>query len=193
MPVPEARAGRRRREHSPGSSTDAPKRKPAKPKKKKPYSPPRVIKDVKVTSVIDGDTVNARTPGGGYVRVHLIGIDAPASSSDGTPECGGDESADALETFRADHPIVWLVTDPSLDRYDEDGQLRAYVEPDDGSEFSTYQTFMLTNGWAEVIVDSGKPFRRMSSFYSAEGIGSDAGTGVYALCGDNFHLPLLDA
>lgn len=162
-------------------------RKPRKPK----YVPPREISSVTITSVIDGDTVNARTEKGGYVRVRLLGIDAPEQTAlrNGAAECGGQGAATALEAFRSEHARVTLVTDRSQARYDRYGRLLAYVEPDELAQYSTYQTYMLANGWAEVYVDRDV-FRRFTSFNNAAMVGSTARAGVWSACSGNFHLPI---
>jgi endonuclease YncB( thermonuclease family) len=173
-----------------GSSPPAPVRAPSKPKKKRVA--PRELDGVKITSVIDGDTVRARTRNGGYLKVRLIGIDAPEKSAlrNGAPECGGQQATDALEAFRADYPMVTLVTDPTQDRYDQYGRLLAYIQADQAPDYTTYQTYMLANGWAEVYVYNDKPFRRTGAFDDAAFLAQDANLGVWSLCGGDFHLPI---
>jgi endonuclease YncB( thermonuclease family) len=176
-----------------GASKPRPIRAPApqrKPKKKR-YVAPREIRGVTVTSVIDGDTVNARTRKGGYLKVRLLGIDAPKSSAvSDSPQCGGDDAAQALEVFRSDYPDVTLVTDPSQRRYDASGRLLAYVQPSGDSEFTTYQTYMLASGRAEVFEPGSRPFRRVGAFVRAGIDGYRARAGVWATCGGNFRRPL---
>lgn len=171
-----------------GGGTTAPKPKPTKPRPKPaPYVPPREIVGVTITSVVDGEIVNARTRKGGYLRVKLLGVDSPEWYGDADNECGADETVGALEAFRADHSRVTLVTDPSRRRYDEDGNLQAYVEPKRSAGYSTYQTFLLSEGWSQV--DGAKDFRRRTSFRNVRDEARANGKGVWTLCGGNFHLP----
>lgn len=191
LPCPCLKPGQGGSGGSGGSGTTRPSpSRPKKPKrKKKPYVAPREISGVKITSVIDGDTVNARTRKGGYVEVRLLGIDAPdIGAFGGDLECGGNESSDALEDFRAQYPYVTLITDPTQDRYDADGRLVAYVQADESPDYSTYQTFMLANGWAEVFYPE-RDFRRVTSFERTSDDAAGQSAGVWGLCDGEFHRP----
>ena len=55
---------------------------------------------VKVTHVVDGDTIDVALPDGGEETVRYIGIDTPETVKPDTPvQCGGPEAHDANESF----------------------------------------------------------------------------------------------
>lgn len=178
----------------PKPARKAPKR--AKPTPKPKYVAPRELRGVRITSVMSGDTVRAQTRNGGYLAVKLLGIEAPENPAiedePSASECGGLAAAEALETFRSEFPDVVLVTDPSQERYDRHGRLLAYVEPADETTPSTYQAFMLQQGWAKLRTER-PPLRRFGQFDSAQELAVDAGSGIWGACGGDVHRPLLPA
>jgi endonuclease YncB( thermonuclease family) len=60
-----------------------------------------------VTSVIDGDTVEAQVAGGPALRVRLIGIDTPERG-----ECGTDQATAYMEQLAVGRHVT-LVSDPT--------------------------------------------------------------------------------
>jgi len=87
---------------------------------------------VRVTAVVDGDTIRVETRGGRQLgRVRLLGIDAPEVAHPPEPaECYSDQATDLLEELTPVGITVELVTDtaqPNRDRY---GRLLRYVDHD---------------------------------------------------------------
>lgn len=85
---------------------------------------------VRVTAVVDGDTLRVEDLGGHELgRVRLLGIDAPEVAHPPTPaECYADQATDLLEELAPVGSTVQLVTDsgqPNRDRYD---RLLRYVD-----------------------------------------------------------------
>lgn len=170
-----------------------PAKKRAKKPAKKKVKPPAEI-DAEIVRVIDGDTVRAKTSGGGFLTVRLIGVDSPEKTAlrNGSAECGGLEAAAALEEYwQRTGPEVTLVTDSTQDRYDRYGRLLAYVEPLLAVEPDpiTYQEFLLASGWSDVYVYESR-FKRHNRFIDSAAIGSVARAGVWSLCEGDFHRPL---
>lgn len=88
---------------------------------------------VRVTAVVDGDTIRVETLGGHQLgRVRLLGIDAPEVAHPPEPaECYSTDATRMLERLAPVGSTVELVTDtaqPNRDRYD---RLLRYVGHDD--------------------------------------------------------------
>ena len=88
---------------------------------------------VRVTAVVDGDTIRVETLGGRQLgRVRLLGIDAPEVDHPPEPaECYAEDATGLLERLAPVGRTVELVTDtaqPKRDRYD---RLLRYVDHDD--------------------------------------------------------------
>ena len=88
---------------------------------------------VRVTAVVDGDTIRVETLEGRQLgRVRLLGIDAPEVAHPPAPaECYATDATRMLERLAPVGSTVDLVTDtaqPSRDRYD---RLLRYVDHDD--------------------------------------------------------------
>lgn len=88
---------------------------------------------VRVTAVVDGDTIRVETLGGRELgRVRLLGIDAPEVAHPPEPaECYADQATALLEDLVPVGSTIELVTDssePNRDRYD---RLLRYVDHDD--------------------------------------------------------------
>lgn len=88
---------------------------------------------VRVTAVVDGDTIRVETLGGRQLgRVRLLGIDAPEVAHPLEPaECYADQATALLEDLAPVGSTIELVTDssePNGDRYD---RLLRYVDHDD--------------------------------------------------------------
>ena len=81
--------------------------------------------EVTLLSVVDGDTIRVRMPGGREERVRYIGIDAPeVAHSDSAAEYLGDEATAHNKGLLASGPLR-LETD--VDERDDFGRLLAYV------------------------------------------------------------------
>lgn len=93
------------------------------------------ISRVRVTAVVDGDTIRVETLGGRRLgRVRLLGIDAPEVAHPPSPaECYATDATRLLERLAPVGSTVDLVADtsqPSRDRYDR--LLRSVDHDDDG-------------------------------------------------------------
>jgi endonuclease YncB( thermonuclease family) len=71
-----------------------------------------------VTSVVDGDTVDAQVAGGPALEVQLIGIDAPEPV-----DCAGHQATDYLEQLAVGRNVT-LVSDPTLEQFESPGAPR---------------------------------------------------------------------
>jgi micrococcal nuclease len=81
--------------------------------------------DVRVTHVVDGDTIDVRMPGGGEDTVRYIGIDTPETVKPDTPvQCGGPEAHDANEGLVGGRTVTLRFDAELRDVY---GRLLAYV------------------------------------------------------------------
>ncbi len=155
-------------------------------------APPKVARrtPARITSITDGDTLNARGTTGKRrsYKVRLIGIDTPETRKPGTPiECGGQEASASLRrlgTRKGRGRLVTLSTDPSQDTFDRYGRLLAYVtRRPDGRNLGEAQ---LQAGWAAVYVFR-EPFRLLERFRTAEEAAREANRGVWGKCGGDFH------
>lgn len=134
-----------------------------------------------VVSVADGDTLTVLA-GGRRVRVRLLGIDAPESSSlrYGRPQCGGAAAKAALSRWRLRHPVVTVRTDRTQDSTDRYGRTLAYVTA--GNESA--QAALLTAGLAKVYVyDRTRPFQRAGHYRALAAHARAQRAGVWSTCG----------
>jgi micrococcal nuclease len=135
-----------------------------------------------VLEVTDGDTFHIRR-GGRDVTIRLIGIDTPEVF--GGQECGGAEASDSMGNLLPPGVRVKLIRDRSQDNVDRFGRLLRYVER--GKKDIGRKQIGL--GWAEVFVFE-KPFKRKRLYRRAEGYAANSSSGVWGLCGGDFHKPL---
>jgi micrococcal nuclease len=163
----------------------------------------RVFRQVRITSVADGDTIRVRLGNGRFETVRLIGIDTPETKDPGKPvECGGLRATDRMLRLSFTAPIdrdgdgllddeggegrtVTLRTDPTQDTRDRFGRLLAYVTTTSGRNLAREQP---RAGWAKVFVFD-RNFQQLSRFRSAERQARGARRGAWRLCGGNFHTP----
>ena len=131
-----------------------------------------------VTSVVDGDTVDAQVSGGPALRVRLIGIDTPERGG-----CGTDQGTAYMEQLALGRNVT-LVSDPTQDAIDSFGRSLFYVDRDDGLDVGRE---MVRAGWAEVFVFE-RDFDRLSGYLDAEADAEDTGAGVWKRCGGDFHF-----
>jgi micrococcal nuclease len=124
-----------------------------------------------VTTVVDGDTIDARLDGGRRERVRLIGID--------TPERGGCLSARATAQARrlADDERVILRGDATQDTRDRYGRLLAYAWIR-GRDLGYQQ---IASGLARVYVYD-RPFQRLSAYRRAETLGRTRPQNLWRSC-----------
>jgi endonuclease YncB( thermonuclease family) len=145
---------------------------------------------VRVTRVVDGDTIDVRslerTRRRRY-RVRLLGIDTPEVF--GRVECGGRRASAHLRRL-ATGRRARLRTDPSQDTFDRYRRLLAYVRLRGGPDAALAQ---LRAGWARVYVYGGRPFRRVREFRRAQRSARKARRGVWGRCRGRFHFPARSA
>jgi len=80
---------------------------------------------VKVTRVVDGDTIDVRMPDGHEETVRYIGIDTPETVKPDTPvQCGGPEAHAVNERLVGDRTVTLRF---DAERRDVYGRLLAYV------------------------------------------------------------------
>jgi endonuclease YncB( thermonuclease family) len=141
---------------------------------------------VRVTRVVDGDTIDVRslerTRRRRY-RVRLLGIDTPEVF--GRVECGGRRASAHLRRL-ASGRRARLRTDPSQDTFDRYRRLLAYVRLRGGPDAALAQ---LRAGWARVYVYGGRPFRRVREFRRAQRSARRARRGGWGRCRGRFHRP----
>ena len=135
-----------------------------------------------VTSVVDGDTLDAQVAGGSALEVQLIGIDAPEPG-----DCGGDEAAGHLKQLALGRTVT-LVSDPTLEQFQSPGARQMfYVDRDDGRDVGLE---MVRAGWADIWFLSD--FERSSAYLSPAAEAERSGSGVWRRCGGDFHFNRAD-
>nr|WP_246391197.1 thermonuclease family protein [Nocardioides soli] len=134
---------------------------------------------VRVTAVVDGDTIRVETLGGRQLgRVRLLGIDAPEVAHPPTPaECYADQATDLLEELAPVGSTVQLVTDsgqPDRDRYD---RLLRYVDHDDVDVAHE----LLARGAARRY-EAAQDLAREDSYAAAADDAQEAPRGLWGTC-----------
>lgn len=143
--------------------------------------------EVRVTAVVDGDTVDVRLPNGSTETVRLVGIDTPEvhvendpAEFEGVPDTDAGRSclreagtdASAAATSRLDGETVTLLVDPNTDRRGGYGRLLAYVMQNG----TNVNHALVAEGHARVFDTS---FALRDSFDSAESDARTAGRGLW--------------
>lgn len=86
--------------------------------------------EAEVVTVVDGDTIDVRTPDGAEARVRLIGLDSPEIGRNGAAdECYAQEARDWLDAELYGR-TVQLEADPTQDDADRYGRLLRHVYVD---------------------------------------------------------------
>lgn len=134
---------------------------------------------VRVTAVVDGDTIRVETLGGRELgRVRLLGIDAPEVAHPPEPaECYADQATALLEDLAPVGSTVELVTDssePNRDRYD---RLLRYVDHDD----LDVARELLASGAARRY-EAATDLAREKSYSAAADDAQGAGRGLWGTC-----------
>jgi micrococcal nuclease len=133
---------------------------------------------VKVTRVIDGDTIDVHSASG-TVRVRILGIDAPENSYDGSSaDCGAKAATTALRRLVTGRTVT-VTTDPRSDAIDRYGRTLGYVDlagVDVGLR-------MITDGMAEAWypAQSAVPTRD-ARYRAAQKVAETQKTGQWAHC-----------
>jgi endonuclease YncB( thermonuclease family) len=141
-----------------------------------------------VVRVADGDTLTVLTAKG-RVRVRLLGIDAPESSSTrlGRPDCGGQEATASLRRLARRGTRVRLRTDPgSGDVRDRFGRLLAFADTRDGRDVGEAQ---VAAGRATVFRYRGRRFSRLARYQDARARARAQRRGAWKRCDGRFHAP----
>ena len=134
---------------------------------------------VRVTAVVDGDTLRVEDLGGRELgRVRLLGIDAPeVAHPPASAGCYADQATDLLEELAPVGSTVQLVTDsgqPNRDRYD---RLLRYV---DHAGFDVAHE-LLARGAARRY-DAAQDLAREESYSAAADDAQDADSGLWGTC-----------
>ncbi len=114
-----------------------------------------------VSSVVDGDTLVVRLPGGKRERVRVLGIDSPEMRP--RERCAVQATASARRL--AQGKTVALVGDRTQATRDRFKRLLAYVTLPGGSDLGRR---MVATGYATVYVFGGRPFLRVGAYRAAE-------------------------
>jgi endonuclease YncB( thermonuclease family) len=146
----------------------------AKPGGKSPGKPKTVKFRGRVTTVVDGDTIDVRKPGGGSERIRILGIDTPEVY--GGVECGGRAASSLMK--RLARGKVSVKTDPKQAKRDRYGRLLAYVSRN-GTDLGRR---MISRGRAKVYV-VGSRFSRFASYRKAQRIARSDSRGTWGTCG----------
>ena len=134
---------------------------------------------VRVTAVVDGDTIRVETLGGRQLgRVRLLGIDAPEVAHLPEPaECYAEDATRLLEQLAPIGSTVELVTgssEPNRDRYD---RLLRYVDHDDVDIARE-----LLAGGAARRYEADQALAREESYTAAVADAQGAERGLWGIC-----------
>ena len=114
-----------------------------------------------VASVVDGDTLVVRFPGGKRDRIRVLGIDSPEMQP--RERCAIQATAAARRL--AQGKTVTLLGDRTQAARDRFRRLLAYVTLPGGSDLGRR---LVATGYAKVYVVGGRPFLRVGSYRAAE-------------------------
>lgn len=131
-----------------------------------------------VERIVDGDTLIADI-NGERERIRLLGIDTPESVAEDRPDqCYGAESSAYLEQLLPEGTAITLILDEEArDQFD---RLLAYVVRSSDDLFVNLD--LLDQGYAGVLIYSPNDHYE-SLFRDAERAASDAGLGLWGVCG----------
>jgi micrococcal nuclease len=137
------------------------------------------VTQVRVTAVVDGDTLRVEDLGGRQLgRVRLLGIDAPEVAHPPEPaECYADQATDVLDELAPAGSTVQLVIDsgrPDTDRYN---RLLRYVDHA-GVDVANE---LLTRGAARRY-ETAQDLAREESYSAAADRAQDADSGLWGTC-----------
>jgi micrococcal nuclease len=127
-----------------------------------------------VQYVVDGDTVDVRLSSGKRERIRLIGIDSPELSPS---ECLGFEAKQRARRLATGRRVT-LVGDPTQDTRDRYGRLLAYVVLPGNRDLGRQ---LISEGFGSVYVYD-RPFRRLSSYRTAQAAAKRGDRGVWGRC-----------
>ena len=132
-----------------------------------------------VVSIVDGDTLHARTPGGHDLgRIRILGIDAPEVAHPPDPaECYADTATDTLSDLAPVGSTVVLVSDPTQADQDSYGRLLRHVDHD-GDDVALE---LLTAGAAR-LYHTEPGIERSEAYKSAAETARERGRGLWGHC-----------
>ncbi|MBM0127607.1 thermonuclease family protein [Pimelobacter simplex] len=137
---------------------------------------------VRVTAVVDGDTIRVETLGGRQLgRVRILGIDAPEVAHPLEPaECYAEDATRLLEQLAPVGSTVDLVTDtqPNRDRYD---RLLRYVDRSTNTGDVDVASAPLASGAARRY-EVGPALAREESYSTAVDDAQGARRGLWGSC-----------
>ena len=129
-----------------------------------------------VVAVVDGDTIDVRTPAG-KERVRLIGINTPEISRDGgVDDCYAQEARAYLDHLVYRHDVE-LVSDPSQFDRDRHGRLLRYVLVDGQS---AAQLAIASGVGVEYTYD--RPYEHRGDYLAAQERAKSSGAGLWSAC-----------
>ena len=126
----------------------------------------------RVVHVVDGDTIDVALKGSSPVRVRVIGIDTPEVGT-----CYADAATRRMTQLTSGKAVL-LHGDPTQATHDRYSRLLAYVDVGSVDAGAT----LVREGYARVYVYD-RPFRRVASYYRAEGGAKQGGRGLWKACG----------
>lgn len=139
-----------------------------------PAERPGHVADVRVTRVVDGDTIKVRLAGR-QVTVRYIGVDTPETVKPGAPvECFGKAASHFNERLVAGRQVRLTLDREPRDRY---GRLLAYVDIGGRS----VNAELLRRGYARTIEISPNT-ARAAEFRRLENAAQAAGKGIWQAC-----------
>jgi micrococcal nuclease len=137
---------------------------------------------VRVTRVVDGDTIEIDPVIDGIEDVRLIGVDAPETNEPGcAPQPSG---ANATRFTSAELEGEEVQLEFGADREDQYGRLLAYVHELDGGMFNED---LLEEGYAQVYIVSPND-EHEDSFEEAQAEAQAAGRGIWGLSPEQLAL-----
>ncbi len=139
---------------------------------------PGVTVTGRVTAVADGDTLTV-TVRGRYVRVRLVGVDAPEVYG-AVVQCGGQEATDRARELVPWGSTVRVVTDPTQRRYDRWGRMLGYVfRPGARGARGSLNYRLVREGVARVDTAGWTPFAYRSIYLAGQRAAAAEGRGLW--------------
>lgn len=129
-----------------------------------------------VLRAVDGDTIDVRDDTRGRLRIRVLGIDSPELHKPGwSVGCFAPEAADFASRTLTGRRVA-LVPDASQDSHDRYGRTLAYVERDDGWNYSIEA---VRAGMAKSYVFNNNPVELSPAISAAEDEARSGGVGLW--------------
>lgn len=135
------------------------------------------IREYRLDSVVDGDTIKVKDNKGEVISVRMIGIDTPESNTQryGYIECYGEEASDHLKEILDGNQYVQIESDPTQGTYDKYWRLLGYVVLN-GENINK----QMIKDWYAFEYTYNLPYKYRSEFMSAENDARIASKGLWA-------------